>query len=267
MRARRPAVVGTCYAADPKQLRADVHAHLGTGDHVGPAPKAIIAPHAGYLYSGPVAGTAFSRLLPLSQQVDRVVLIGPSHFVPIPGIATGRADAFETPLGLVDVDRAVEGVLERRFPQVRCLAVAHSREHSLEVELPFLQVVLDDFSIVALVVGDAPDAEVADVLDELWGGPETLIVVSSDLSHYLPYDRAQEIDGETAAMIEATESSELTAERACGFRAVNGLLKVVRERGLQPATLDLRNSGDTAGPRDSVVGYGAFAFFESASGP
>lgn len=228
-----------------------------------PAPKAIIAPHAGYVYSGPIAASAFQAIASAAKSIERVVLLGPAHFVPIRGLALPDENSFETPLG--EVGLYPEGARESlRLPQVRVQPAAHAREHSLEVELPFLQVVLGDgFEIVPLVVGDATGEEVAEVLERLWGGPETLIVISSDLSHYLSYEEARKADRATAEQIAALDEP-LQGRQACGARPINGLLQAARRKGLVPEILDLRNSGDTAGDRDRVVGYGAFGFWEAA---
>ncbi len=223
----------------------------------GLAPKALIAPHAGYVYSGPVAASAFRRAALLRDRVRRVVLLGPSHFVPFEGLATSGAAAFATPLGRVEVDAGAESLLD--LPFVVELARAHQREHSLEVELPFLQEVLDSFRIVPLVVGEAAAEEVGGALELLWGGDETLVVVSSDLSHYLDYDAATRVDAATGRAIEELRWDAIEPDHACGWAAIRGLLWAARRRGLVATTLDLRNSGDTAGPRDAVVGYGAWA--------
>jgi AmmeMemoRadiSam system protein B len=255
---RPPAVAGTFYPADPRTLAADVDALLAeaAGAAAAPLPKALIVPHAGYIYSGPVAASGYARIRPARARIRRVVLLGPVHRVPVRGLALPQADAFATPLGQVPVDRAA-CALVRALPQVVESPAAHRMEHSLEVHLPFLQRLLDEFALVPLAVGDASPAEVAEVLDLLWGGDETLIVVSSDLSHYLPYAAARAVDAETAAMIEAL-ATDITHAQACGGTPVNGLTLAARRRGLAIEKVDLRNSGDTAGPRDRVVGYGAF---------
>lgn len=258
---RMPAVAGMFYPADRGELRTMVHRFL---DAVPPEPaaeppKAIIAPHAGYPYSGPVAASAYARLRPLAETVTRVVLLGPSHRVGFYGLAASSAEAFHTPLGDVPIDQ--EAVAEAcRLPQVQVLDQAHQMEHSLEVQLPFLQEVLGSFSLVPLVVGDAGPQDVGEVLELLWGGPETLIVISSDLSHYHDYDAAQRLDRATTAAIETLRPEGVDSEGACGRNPINGLLYVARRHGLQARTLDLRSSGDTAGPRDAVVGYGAYTF-------
>ena len=263
VRVRPAAVAGTFYPASAQVLRSTVEKLLReAAEPGGPLPKAIIAPHAGYVYSGPVAASAFQAGA-AGRIVERVVILGPAHFVPIHGLALPDTQRFATPLGEIAVDP--EGAQAAiRLPQVRIQPAAHAQEHSLEVELPFLQVLLGEgFRIVPLVVGDAGGEEVAEVLERLWGGPETLIVISSDLSHYLPYEQARQADGETARQIVGLEGP-LHGRQACGARPINGLMVASRRFGLVPELLDLRNSGDTAGDRDRVVGYGAFAFREAA---
>jgi AmmeMemoRadiSam system protein B len=256
---RKPAVAGTFYPADPAELAAMVDDCLAAAAAEGTPPQAVIAPHAGYVYSGPIAASAYARIAPLNGTVRRVVLIGPSHRVPFRGLALPEADGFATPLGTVPVDREAAGRI-LALPQVSVLDEAHVGEHSLEVHLPFLQTVLDNFSLVPLVAGDAGAEDVAEVIEALWTGPETLVVVSSDLSHYHDYDTARRMDAETSAAIEALDAGRIGHDQACGRVPVGGLLTLARRRGLQAQTIDLRNSGDTAGPRDQVVGYGAYVF-------
>lgn len=259
---RAAAVAGTFYPEAPSALAADVRAFLAgvtaPSVAVGTAPKAAIVPHAGYVYSGPIAASAYARLAAARDTVRRVVLFGPTHRVPVRGLALPSARAFATPLGLVDVDQeAVAAALA--MPQVSQSDAAHAFEHSLEVQLPFLQTVLGEFRIVPFAVGDATPAEVSAVIDLLWGGAETMIVVSSDLSHYHRYADACRIDRATAATVLAL-SATLDHDEACGATPVNGLLLSARRHGLRPELLDLRNSGDTAGDKSRVVGYAAFAF-------
>jgi AmmeMemoRadiSam system protein B len=260
---RPAAVAGTFYPSSPHLLASEVDALLRQAEPPadGRRPKALIVPHAGYRYSGAIAASAYASLRPFTAEIRRVVLIGPSHRAYFQGVALPEADAFDTPLGPV----AIDGDAVARIPGVPRLAAAHAREHALEVQLPFLMRMLERFSIVPLVAGEASGEEVAAVLDALWGGPETLVVVSSDLSHYLPYASAQRIDRATADRILALGPPPIVSDQACGALPVNGLLVVARRRGLHPALLDLRNSGDTAGSEDEVVGYGAFAFYEEAS--
>jgi AmmeMemoRadiSam system protein B len=261
---RQPAVADQFYPGDPAELGRMLDALLAepppsTSARPGTTPpKALIVPHAGYIYSGPIAATAYATLAPVRDRIRRVVLLGPSHRVPFTGLAASSAEVFATPLGPVRIDRAtVERALT--LPQVHLLDAAHAQEHSLEVQLPFLQRVLDDFSLVPLVVGEAAPESVAEVLDLLWGGPETLILVSSDLTHFLDYRTAQRIDAATSEAIETLRPEAIGYDQACGRAPLNGLLTLARRRGLQAETLDLRNSGDTAGSRDQVVGYGAYA--------
>ena len=260
---RAAAVAGLFYPADAVVLARDVQTLLAAAAQPkSPAgtPKALIVPHAGYVYSGPVAASAYVRLRPLRGIIQRVVLLGPVHRVAVRGLALPGVQAFETPLGQVPIDReAVNSLHIRPMRQVTTSAAAHAPEHSLEVQLPFLQQVLGDFQIVPLAVGDTTPEAVAEVIEALWGGPETLIVVSSDLSHYLPYQAAQHADNQTCAAIARLQILD-SHEQACGATPVNGLLIAARHHHLRPQLLDLRNSGDTAGDRERVVGYAAFAF-------
>ena len=255
---RPPAVSGLFYPGDRSVLAHDVRAMLATAHPSELNPKALIVPHAGYVYSGPIAASAYAALKHVAPHIRRVVLLGPTHRVAVRGLALPGTDAFATPLGTVQVDAAAAKTIAH-LPQVVVSPQAHAQEHSLEVQLPFLQAVLPDFKLLPLAVGIATAEEVAEVLELLWGGNETLIVISSDLSHYLPYDTAKRVDGTTAqSVLDLTQ--EVSHEQACGATPINGLLLVARHRHLTPHLLDLRNSGDTAGPRDGVVGYAAFAF-------
>jgi AmmeMemoRadiSam system protein B len=258
-RVRLPAVAGSFYPADAAALAASVARAIDVPVPADePAPKALVVPHAGYVFSGPTAGVAFARLRRLRTAVRRVVLLGPAHCTWVQVIAVPVADGFATPLGVVPVDDELRGrVLV--LPGVRLDDRAHAAEHSLEVELPFLQVVLASFAVLPLAVGNAAPADVARVLCAVWGGPETLIVVSTDLSHYLDYATARARDRRTADAIVAGDAAAIADDDACGARPLRGLLVAARARGLTPRCLDLRSSGDTAGDRDRVVGYGAFA--------
>ena len=258
-RVRPAAVAGLFYPADPDRLEATVRGFLDAAASAGDPPAALIAPHAGSVYSGPVAASAYALLGPAHGDVRRVLLLGPSHHVAFRGLAVPTAAAFATPLGEIPVDReAVEALA--RLPQVRRLDAAHAAEHSLEVHLPFLQTVLGRFRLVPLVVGEAGPDEVAEIIETLWDGPHTLPVVSSDLSHYHDYETARAMDAATSRAIEALRPEAIGYEQACGRDPINGLLTVARRRGLRAETVDLRNSGDTAGGRDHVVGYGSYAF-------
>jgi AmmeMemoRadiSam system protein B/AmmeMemoRadiSam system protein A len=261
---RKPFVAGSFYPEAPAELRAAVNGYLDAatpGDPSASAPKAIIAPHAGYVYSGAVAASAYARLAPGAKTITRVVLAGPSHRVAFKGIAVPSVQAFDSPLGTVPLDR--DGIKQiSTFPFVHEMDEAHAMEHSLEVHIPFLQTVLEHFTLVPLVVGDAAPGEVAQVLNALWGGPETLLVISSDLSHYKDYDTAQKMDTETGRAIAGLAVNDIAEAGACGRRPIRGLLALAQKRGMRATMIDLRNSGDTAGPKDRVVGYGSFVFEE-----
>jgi len=254
---RQPAVAGSFYPANPEQLHLMLDRFLNDASTAAQAPKAIIAPHAGYIYSGPIAASAYARLKKAHDKITRVVLIGPSHRVAFRGLAVSRANTFTTPLGSVPVDlAAVQSIAH--LPFVEYIEQAHTYEHSLEVHLPFLQEMLDSFEIVPIVAGEASPEQVSQVLDALWGGDETLIVISSDLSHYHDYATAQQMDKSTSRAIEQLQYEQLASESACGKVPVSGLLKLARKKLLSVTTIDLRNSGDTAGDKANVVGYGAY---------
>lgn len=255
---RPAAVAGRFYPDDREQLTAMVQGLLGVAQTSLAAPKALIAPHAGYVYSGPIAANAYARLWGARAIIKRVVLVGPSHHFPLHGLAVCGAEAFASPLGQLPVDKdaiaAVTGL-----PGVTRCDRAHTLEHSLEVQLPFLQTVLEDFTLVPLVVGDSPPQTVGRVLETLWGGRETLIIVSSDLSHFHDYETAVRVDGATARAIEALRLEDIDYPHACGRDPIRGLLYTARRKDLSAQTIDLRNSADTAGPPHRVVGYGAFS--------
>jgi AmmeMemoRadiSam system protein B len=248
------------YPGNAAVLSDDIEAMLGAVQKIPLQPKALIAPHAGYIYSGPVAAYAYALLKPYAARIRRVVLLGPTHRVAVRGLALPGVDSFSTPLGSIAIDQAAVQCIAQ-LPQVGVSREAHALEHSLEVQLPFLQSVLTHFTLLPLAVGMATPDEVAEVLELLWGGEETLIVISSDLSHYLPYAVAKRVDGATAEAILHLQEP-ISHEQACGGTPVNGLLLVAQRRHLTPHLLDLRNSGDTAGDKSRVVGYGAFAFTE-----
>ncbi len=256
---REPAVAGMFYPDDPATLRNMVDDYLQrVAESAAPPPKALILPHAGYIYSGPVAASGYARLRSIRHRIQRVVLLGPSHRVAFSGLAGSSAEYFSTPLGKIPLDTTAIAALTA-LPQVQILDQAHLQEHSLEVHLPFLQESLDEFTLLPLVVGDANAVEVAEVLERVWGSEETLIVISSDLSHYHDYATAQRLDQQTAKAIETLKPEAISSEGACGRNPVKGLLLLARQKGMTVETLDLRNSGDTAGSREQVVGYGAWA--------
>jgi AmmeMemoRadiSam system protein B len=255
---RPPAVAGTFYPAGEQRARAALEAAFADarGERIGPPPKAIVAPHAGWAYSGAIAASAYRTVDP--RHVSRVVLLGPSHFVPFRGMAIASVDAFETPLGIVPVDPAWASQLSQ-IPHAVVDDLPHTMEHSLEVQVPFLQTILGAFDLLPVAVGVTTADEVSSFVDAAWGGEETLIVVSSDLSHYLDYEGARATDSLTAEAIEGLRWADLGDRDACGVFPLRGTLLAASRRGLGGQMLDLRNSGDTSGEKDRVVGYGAFA--------
>ena len=257
---KTPAVAGLFYPESPRELRSAVQDLIsGATAAETERPHALIAPHAGYRYSGPIAASAYATLRPWAAQIRRVAVLAPSHRVAFRGIATSSADAFRTPLGDIPVDRTALDELER-LPAVGRLDQAFAEEHALEVQLPFLQDVLDAFTLVPLIVGDADSGEVSRVIERL-ERDDTLIVVSSDLSHYHDYRSCQQRDRETTAHIEEMQGDAIGPYDACGAYPIRGLLKSALQHGWRVRTLDLRNSGDTSGDRSRVVGYGAYAFY------
>ncbi|MFT4171889.1 MAG: AmmeMemoRadiSam system protein B [Rhodocyclaceae bacterium] len=259
---RPAAVAGLFYPADARALTAQLHELLAHAEVAsGYPPKALIVPHAGYVYSGPIAAQAYAQLAPLRQTVTRVVLIGPSHRVPVHGAALPGCTAFDTPLGRVELDSDAMFALAQ-LPGVVIDDRAHAAEHSLEVQLPFLQTVLERFRIVPVTVGFSEAPLIAAMIDTLWGGPETLFIISSDLSHYNPYRRARELDADTSQRVLKLEPV-IDHEQACGATAINALMLTAQRHHLTPHLLDLRNSGDTAGDRSRVVGYASFSFSEA----
>lgn len=274
MHTTRPAAVaGSFYPGHRQTLADNIHQLLkqATGNNQSPTtldvpsapPKAIVVPHAGYIYSGQTAAIAYNKLASWHDTINRVILLGPVHRVPVRGLALPDVDAFTTPLGEVKLDKTAIASVDQ-MKQVVVSYPAHAQEHSLEVQLPFLQSVLDDFKLVPFAVGDATAEEVAEVIEALWGGPETIIVVSSDLSHFLPYSVANEVDKSTVNNILNMQGA-LTHHQACGGTPVNGLILAAKKHHLHPTLLDLCNSGDTAGDKNRVVGYAAFTFTEDTA--
>ncbi len=256
---RIPSVSGAFYPAEPDKLASMIDRYLAMVSPRGdtPRPKAIIVPHAGYIFSGPVAATAYAQLRAFRDSITRVVVLAPAHRLPFRGLAVSDAKAFRTPLGDIPVDAETLKNLKQK-PFVATLDAAFDGEHSLEVQLPFLQRVLANFTLTPLIVGHAEPEQVREVLEATWGGDETLIVISSDLSHFLDYDAARERDAKTTRAIEERNPAAIDFHDACGRIPISGLLLAAKEHHLAVATLDLRNSGDTAGSRDRVVGYGAY---------
>jgi AmmeMemoRadiSam system protein B len=259
MNIRQPAVAGSFYPQERDVLHREVLHYLDANPCHGKRPKALVVPHAGYAYSGPVAARAYNLIRGLGDTISRVVLLGPSHRVYLQGIALPDAEQFQTPLGTIAVEQEWASRLSD-LPQVQVCPEAHGQEHSLEVQLPFLQEALGVFTLVPLVVGQASAEMVSEVLDRLWGGKETLIVVSTDLSHYHPYGEARRLDSHTGDAIVNLDST-LSGDQACGCHPLNGLLLSAARQHMKALQLDLRNSGDTAGSKDAVVGYGAYALY------
>ena len=271
MPTRPPAVAGQFYPAEPALLQQQVESLLQQAEansavqqaEQSDAPiRALIAPHAGFIYSGPVAASAYAPLRRQAGRIHRVFLLGPSHRVPFKGLATPEADYYQTPLGDIELDTGSLRAAERH-PGVSRLDAAHRWEHSLEVQLPFLQAVLGDFRLIPLVVGQADMTDTAALIQDLSGAPDVLTVVSTDLSHYHSYDQAMRRDAATASAIEALDATALDGDGACGYHPLQGLLLAAKEKGWRIRRLDLRNSGDTAGSRDRVVGYGAWILFDN----
>ncbi len=257
MTIRLPAVAGAFYPDQPKALQAVLNNLLADAPERDLSPKVLIVPHAGYIYSGSIAASGYTQLSAFKDQITRVVLLGPSHQIPFEGLALPDCKSYSTPLGNIPLDTTAMSALNSCCSQVQILDSAHKDEHSLEVQCPFLQEVLTDFQLIPLVVGDASIYSVAEVINYLWGGDETLFVISSDLSHYLSYEEARQRDDMTTKVIEQLNPS-LTGGQACGCSPLNGMIKVAQDRGMEVITLDVRNSGDTAGDRQRVVGYGAY---------
>ena len=262
---RPPAVAGMFYPENPNVLKDMIEQDLAQANPASDisVPKVLIVPHAGYIYSGPIAASAFALLEPYRQLIKRVVIIGPSHRVGFNGVAISSADAFDTPLGAIPIDKRAQAKISE-IAGVHIIDEAHAAEHSLEVQLPFLQTMLDKFSIVPIVAGDARPQLVASIIETLWGGSETLIIISSDLSHFHQYQTAQQLDQITSQAILNLDVDTIDSQHACGCMGIRGLLTFAQRHPLEARVLDLRNSGDTAGSKDGVVGYGAYLFAEPA---
>ncbi|MCK4865166.1 MAG: AmmeMemoRadiSam system protein B [Gammaproteobacteria bacterium] len=257
---RQPAVAGMFYPADKQSLKADIHQYLEqVTNEQKIIPKAIVVPHAGYIYSGPIAASAYKQIVPLKDIINRVVLLGPSHRVAFNGLAVPESDVFNTPLGNIPIDQ--KGIQQLSdLPQVIVSEQAHREEHSLEVQLPFLQEILGEFTLIPIVVGEAERHDVAEVIEKFWDDEHTLIVISTDLSHYHEYNEARRLDRLTSDAIQNLKPDLIGFDDACGRNGLKGMLTVAEEKNLTVDILDLRNSGDTAGDKSRVVGYGAYVF-------
>lgn len=261
---KQPAVAGYFYPSEHAELQHMLDDMLKNATRQSPPPKAIMAPHAGYVYSGPIAANAYATLFPVKDKIKKVILLGPAHRVYVKGMALSSASHFATPLGEIQIDTGLKNQV-LKLPEVEIMDEAYTQEHSLEVHLPFLQTVLKQFTFLPVVVGDASPEAVASVIKSVWGGEDTLIVVSTDLSHYHDYQTAKRIDTHTADLIKQLLYEKVGPKQACGCRPIGGLLKVAKDEGHEVTILDVRNSGDTAGSHDRVVGYGAFLLYEKNS--
>ncbi|MCK5647407.1 MAG: AmmeMemoRadiSam system protein B [Gammaproteobacteria bacterium] len=259
---RPPAVAGSFYPGNIKQLDSSVQTYLDDVKitAIQTKPRALIVPHAGYIYSGPIAASAYAQLIPFAGQITTVVLLGPSHRIPLLGIASSSADYFQTPLGEIPLDRKIIDKLEQ-LPFVQSYDDAHRQEHSLEVQLPFLQKILPEFTLVPLVIGQTDDQQVSELIETLWQEQDTLFLISSDLSHYLDYHQAQLSDQAASEAIAELIPQNIHYEQACGRSGIAGMLLSAKKHHLNVQMLDLRNSGDTAGTKDRVVGYGSWVFY------
>ena len=260
---KNPAVSGAFYPAEPGVLSKMVDEFYESVEWQGQPPKAIIAPHAGYIYSGIVAACAYKCLADMPY-IKNIVLIGPSHFLPFSGIAYSDCDIFMTPLGEISVNEKLF-TQTTSIPATQLINAAFTREHCLEVQLPFLQKILNDFTIMPLLVGAADKQTVATVLENLWGDDQTLIVISSDLSHYHDYQTAQQMDNATCQSIENLDADDIRDDAACGRVAIRGLLHLAKQKQMRVQKLIQINSGDTAGDKNRVVGYGAYHFFANGA--
>ncbi|MCB1738994.1 MAG: AmmeMemoRadiSam system protein B [Gammaproteobacteria bacterium] len=263
---RPAAVAGLFYPQPAETLRGAVDRLLALAERAHPLqsaapPKALIVPHAGYRYSGAIAAAGYARLRPLRSRIRRVVLLGPSHRVPLRGMAVASVDAFATPLGNVPLDSVARAAVED-LPAVRVDDAPHALDHAIEVQLPFLQRCLDRFHLIPVSVGNCAAQTVARLLDELWGDEDTLIVVSTDLSHFHPYDQAHDIDGATIERI-LHRAHDIAGEQACGCHALNGLMLAAHRYDLQVDLVDCCNSGDSGGGLERVVGYASFVLHQS----
>ncbi len=259
---RTTAVAGAFYPSEPEILSKDIQRYIEETPSVSlPVPKAIIVPHAGYEYSAGVAASAYKLLKSGRKSIKKVVILAPSHKIGFNGMALTKASAYETPLGNVEIDKEMNEQL-LALPLVDYLEEAHKSEHSLEVQLPFLKEALDDFKLIPVITGNASPTDVETLLETVWGKKDTLIVISTDLSHYLPYNEACILDNKTKTAIENLDIDSIEQEQACGYVPLKGMLTIAKAKKMQVETLEVKNSGDTSGSKNRVVGYGAWAFLE-----
>ena len=255
---REAAVAGIFYPADVYQLKNDINGYLQhITDNNSGKPKILITPHAGYKYSAQVAASAFAKLRPFKDKIKKVFLLGPSHRVYVNGVALPKEKSFKTPLGIIKVDSDIVEQISKTKP-FKFKSTAHKNEHSLEVSLPFLQVVLGNFEIIPMLYGEANPHEIAQTIQPYLERDDSILIVSADLSHYLDYSTAKKVDEQTANNIK--EGKTVDHHQSCGATAINTALIMAQNFGLVPQMLNMANSGDVIGDKDSVVGYGAWSF-------
>ncbi len=257
MKNKKADVAGLFYPSEPEELKSMLETFVNTAKSVNNLTRAVIAPHAGYVYSGPIAGSAYKALYSSKENIKNVIILSPSHNCSFDGVATHSAQAFSTPLGDIEVNQELKEKIAS-LPFIKELDEAFIREHALEVHLPFIQYVLPHAKILPLVVGQTYPEEIQMLIETLWNDPSNAFVISTDLSHFLSYMQAQKLDSLTAKQFERKLFQEIHHEQCCGYFPVRGMLKFAKEHGLKISTLDLRNSADTAGDKGRVVGYGSF---------
>ncbi len=262
MNVRQPAVAGMFYPQDRLILEQTIKQFIAQAEQYNPPPKALIVPHAGYIYSGYTAAQAYASLQSKSATIKKIVLLGPAHTMYFKGIAYDPATYVATPLGDIEQDTGLLAKISS-LPYVYSLPQAHQKEHCLEVQWPFCQVLFNQFTLLSLVVGETEPEQVAELLELVWGGDETLIIISSDLSHYLAYNEAQKEDTQTCLAISTLNFESLIHHNACGFYPLRGFLHYARQHQLCGRLVDLRNSGDTAGSKERVVGYSSYHFYQN----
>lgn len=261
MTVREPAVAGIFYPGERFVLQKTVQELLDQAPQFRPTPKAIVVPHAGFIYSGSIAASAYASLINEKDSIKKIVILGPAHTLFFKGIAYDSAEQFASPLGTIDQDQELLAKITD-LPFVYRLPEAHKKEHSLEVQFPFCQVLFSKFTVLPLIVGETHPEQVAQLIERIWGNDDTLLIISSDLSHYLPYEIAQRLDHKTCFAIDTLNEESLAHEGACGYYPLRGFLHFARQKQLLGRLLDLRNSGDTAGEKDKVVGYASYHFYE-----
>ena len=254
-------VAGMFYPGEEASLRQMVDGFIQKALSFDLRPRAIIAPHAGYIYSGSIAGTAYKTIAAVRDQIENVIIMSPAHRFYLRGIALHMADAFATPLGNIPVNIGIVKKI-KQFSSVQWEERSFIQEHGLETHLPFIQRAFKPgIKIVPMIVGECQESEVAEILESVWEDPRNFVIISSDLSHFHSYADAKKLDRNTVDLIQNLDSQSLDTEFACGHYPICGLLNLARNRKLKIKALDIRSSGDTAGSKESVVGYGSFAVY------